>query len=141
MTTIQIPEPETDLPVIADHVALLDVLDAAKLLIAMNNCNYDRDQMRRSGGFQGLEEAVGRVETLRQARGGPVTCSDAVQQAFRDWNEHRAYIKRGNYRVKTAGSQNGPIASWNKEVKRLFASCAEFHAAAQANKSSDRETL
>lgn len=61
---------QSDLPVIASHTALLDVLEAAKLLIAMNNCNYDRDQMRRSGGFQGLEEAVGRVEWLRRARDG-----------------------------------------------------------------------
>jgi hypothetical protein len=55
-----------DLPVVASHTALLDVHEAAKLLIAMNNCNYDRDQMRRSGGFEQLEQAVARVEALRR---------------------------------------------------------------------------
>lgn len=59
-----------DLPVIASHTALLDVLDAAKALIAMNNCNYDRAAMRSEGGFQKLEEAVGRVEALRRGRDG-----------------------------------------------------------------------
>jgi hypothetical protein len=63
--------------------------------------------------------------------------SDAVQQAFRDWNEHRAYIDNGgNYRLRPAPATpthrpKGGIASWNKEVKRLFPSCREFHAAAQ----------
>lgn len=38
------------------------LLEAAKLLLAMNNCNYDRDQMRRSGGFDTLNEAVEAIE-------------------------------------------------------------------------------
>jgi hypothetical protein len=58
---------------------------------------------------------------------------ESIQQAFRDWNERRAYIKSGNYHVKLDSSPNGPIASWNKEVKRRFANCAEFHAAAVAS--------
>ena len=41
-----------------NHAQLVAVLEAAKLLLAMNNCNYDRDQMRRSGGFSQLQEAV-----------------------------------------------------------------------------------
>lgn len=65
------------------------------------------------------------------------TYSDTVQQAFRDWNEHRAYVDNGgNYRVRAEAATpthrpRGTIAPWNKEVKRLFESCAEFHAAAQ----------
>ncbi len=59
--------------------------------------------------------------------------SPSVQQAFRDWNERRAYVdNQRNYRVKRQGSSSGPIAPWNKEVKRLFPSCAEFHAAAKS---------
>lgn len=63
--------------------------------------------------------------------------SDSVKQAFRDWNEHRAYVDNGrNYRVRLEAATpthrpSGKVASWNKEVKRLFPSCAEFHAAAQ----------
>jgi len=41
-----------------NHASLVAVLEAAKLLLAMDNCNYDRDQMRRSGGFSQLQEAV-----------------------------------------------------------------------------------
>jgi hypothetical protein len=63
-----------------------------------------------------------------------------VRQAFRDWNEHRAYVDNGgNYRVRPEPATpthrpSGKVASWNKEVKRLFPSCAEFHAAAQIAK-------
>jgi hypothetical protein len=41
------------------------LVGAARTLLAMNNCNYDRDQMRRSGGFQQLEEAVAQVDAIR----------------------------------------------------------------------------
>jgi hypothetical protein len=67
-----------------------------------------------------------------------VSYSDAVQQAFRDWIERRAYVDNGrNYRVRLEPATptrrpSGKIAPWNKEVKRLFPSCAEFHAAATA---------
>lgn len=63
--------------------------------------------------------------------------SPAVQQAFHDWNEHRAYVDNGgNYRVRPEAATpthrlSGKIAPWNKEVKRLFPSGAEFHAAAR----------
>lgn len=62
--------------------------------------------------------------------------SEAVKQAFRDWNDNRAYLDNGrNYRVRSelatpTHRPNGKIALWNKEVKRLFPSCAEFHVAA-----------
>jgi len=61
-----------------------------------------------------------------------------VRQAFRDWNEQRAYIDSGgNYRVRPEAATpthrpKGKIAPWNREVKRLFPSSAEFHAAARA---------
>jgi hypothetical protein len=66
--------------------------------------------------------------------------SQAVQQAFRDWNQGRAYRdNNGNYRVRVRDadgylSSNGKIAAWNKEVKRLFISAAHFHLAAQETK-------
>lgn len=65
--------------------------------------------------------------------GMPITeTSAAIRQAFADWNEHRAYLDNGgNYRVKRDGGSNGPIALWNKEVKRLFADSGEFHRAAR----------
>jgi hypothetical protein len=62
--------------------------------------------------------------------------SDTVQQAFRDWNEHRAYVDNGgNYRVRPEAATpthrpRGKIAPWNREVKRLFANCHDFHVAA-----------
>lgn len=62
--------------------------------------------------------------------------SNAVKQAFQDWNSNRAYLDNGrNYRVRSEPATptyrpRGKIASWNKEVKRLFPSCAEFHVAA-----------
>src|SRR5215208_445304 len=65
------------------------------------------------------------------------TYSAAVQQAFDDWNEHRAYVDNGhNYRVRPEAATpthrpSGKIAPWNKEVKRLFPSSADFHAAAK----------
>jgi hypothetical protein len=58
------------------------------------------------------------------------TYSITVQQAFRDWNDNRAYLDNGrNYRVRPEPATpthrpTGKIASWNKEVKR-------FHRAAQ----------
>jgi len=64
--------------------------------------------------------------------------SPAVQQAFRDWNERRAYLDNGrNYRVRPEAATpthrpSGRIAPWNKEVKRLFADSGEFHRAAKA---------
>lgn len=63
--------------------------------------------------------------------------SNAVNQAFVDWNTNRAYVDNGrNYRVRPEAATpthrpKGKIATWNKEVKRLFPSSAEFHAAAQ----------
>jgi hypothetical protein len=73
--------------------------------------------------------------------GMPITeTSDAIRQAFRDWNTRRAYIDNGgNYRVRPEPATpthrpSGKIAPWNKEVKRRFASCSEFHAAAVASK-------
>jgi hypothetical protein len=72
--------------------------------------------------------------------GPAMPISAAVQQAFRDWNQQRAYLDNGgNYRVRSEAATpthrpKGRIAPWNKEVKRRFASCAEFHAAAVAIK-------
>lgn len=48
------------------------LLEAAKLLLAMNNCNYDRDQIRRSGGFETLREAVDALDPEWAARMKPI---------------------------------------------------------------------
>lgn len=57
--------------------------------------------------------------------------SPLIEQAFRCWNEHRAYVDDyDNYRMKRHGSIHGPVASWNRVVKELFPSYQEFHAAA-----------
>lgn len=66
--------------------------------------------------------------------------SPEIRQAFRDWNEHRAYVDNGgNYRLRPEPATpthrpRGKIAPWNKEVRRAFPSCREFHEAAQAAK-------
>lgn len=61
----------------------------------------------------------------------PTKYPPVIEQAFRCWNEHRAYVDdNDNYRVKQRGSVHGPIASWNRAVKELFPSYREFHAAA-----------
>lgn len=62
--------------------------------------------------------------------------STTIQDAFRAWIDHRAYLDNGrNYRLRPEPATptrrpSGQIAPWNKEVKRLFPSCAEFHQAA-----------
>lgn len=59
-----------------------------------------------------------------------------IEQAFRDWLTNRAYIdNNGNYRVKdsTRGSPNcGPIAPWNKTIKKHFKDHDAFHKSALA---------
>jgi hypothetical protein len=53
-----------------------------------------------------------------------------IEQAFRDWLANRAYIDgNGNYHRK-GPNVRGPIAPWNKRVKRTFADCDDFHFAA-----------
>src|ERR1041385_7691740 len=74
---------------------------------------------------------------LSGATAESVEYSAAVRQAFRDWNEHRAYLDNGrNYRVRSEPATpthrpSGKIAPWNREVKRMFADCGEFHRAAR----------
>jgi hypothetical protein len=70
--------------------------------------------------------------------GMPITeMSAAIRQAFADWTSNRAYLDNGrNYRVREEPATpthrpSGKIAPWNREVKRLFADCGEFHRAAQ----------
>jgi hypothetical protein len=51
--------------------------------------------------------------------------------AFAAWNANRLYIdNNGNYRLKRDGHTNGPIAPWNKDIKRLFPDVTDFHNAA-----------
>ena len=76
------------------------------------------------------------VPGVRRIKPPVAMYSESIRQAFRDWNEHRAYLDNGrNYRVRPEAATpthrpSGKIAPWNKEVKRLFANCSEFHRAA-----------
>ena len=56
-----------------------------------------------------------------------------IKQALVDWSANRAYIdNKGNYHIRKAGTKGkGPIAPWNKEVKKYFASATELHEAAE----------
>ena len=86
---------------------------------------------------QTTEHLLGPNSEIRKRLDARNQYSPLVQQAFRDWNDKRAYVDNGrNYRVTSESATpthrpSGKIAPWNKEVKRLFPSCAEFHAAAQ----------
>jgi hypothetical protein len=78
--------------------------------------------------------------------GMPITeTSAAIKQAFRDWNTRRAYLDNGgNYHVRSEPATpthrpSGKIAPWNKEVKRRFVSCGEFHAAAAVASRGDKQ--
>lgn len=62
--------------------------------------------------------------------------STTIKEAFRLWIGNRVYVDGGrNYRLRPEAATpthrpSGKVAPWNKEVKRLFPSCAEFHEAA-----------
>lgn len=62
--------------------------------------------------------------------------SITVKEAFRAWVENRVYVDGGrNYRLRPEAATptyrpRGKVAPWNKEVKRLFPSSADFHQAA-----------
>ena len=47
---------------VAEREGYAQLLTAAKSLIAMNNCNYDREVMRSEGGFEVLQKAVDTIE-------------------------------------------------------------------------------
>lgn len=52
------------------------------------------------------------------------------REAFRLWLSNSLYVCRGNYRIKSEGRQSGPIAPFNRALKRKYPSCSEFHRAA-----------
>lgn len=60
--------------------------------------------------------------------------SRETRQAFEDWVAGRVYIDgNGNYHLRDASRGNprkGPIAPWNKTIKRTFKTITDFHAAA-----------
>jgi hypothetical protein len=43
-----------------------------------------------------------------------------LAQAVMDWNTSVAYFDGHNFRVRSGPGERGPIASWNKAVKRRF---------------------
>lgn len=56
--------------------------------------------------------------------------SEEIQIAMRMWLANAAYIDgNGNYHVK-GYNVSGPIAFWNKAVKRMFACVSDFSEAA-----------
>lgn len=52
------------------------------------------------------------------------------REAFRLWLTNRLYVCGGNYRIKREGRQSGPIAPFNRALKRKYQDCTEFHRAA-----------
>ena len=77
-------------------------------------------------------------EKLRelQIEMGGVEPNPVIQQALQDWNSGKTYVDgQGNYHIKREGKPNGPIAPWNKEVKKAFPDTGDFHKAAKAVKS------
>ena len=58
--------------------------------------------------------------------------SAEIQAGMRAWVNNRAYIDgNGNYHMK-GYNFSGPIASWNKAVKRAFDDVSAFAKAAHA---------
>lgn len=69
------------------------------------------------------------TERLRQQRLAGYT--PVHTQAFSDWLNNLSYVTNdGNYHVRSAPHRRGPIAPWNKTVKRTFRDCNIFHLAA-----------
>jgi hypothetical protein len=62
--------------------------------------------------------------------------SPSIIEAFGEWVGKKAYLNnRGSYctRPYTASPTNHPkgkVATWDKEVKKIFKDCSEFHEAA-----------
>jgi hypothetical protein len=79
--------------------------------------------------------ALRRKGTTSPARRTPLTIPTVplvIEDAYRQWLANQAYIDgRGNYHVKSI-NVTGPIAPWNKAVKRLYATVSLFHDAAHA---------
>ncbi len=79
-----------------------------------------------------------KAEAATESTSAPSEYSPAIIQAFEDWNGQLAYLDNGgNYRRRPERAYptyhpSGPIASWNKEVKRAFPDVQEFHKAAAA---------
>lgn len=76
---------------------------------------------------------------------GEEGASPQLIEAYKAWTENRAYVDgAGNYHVRPESatptrSQRGPIAPWNKAVKRAFKDSAEFHRAAQEYAATPKE--
>ena len=53
-----------------------------------------------------------------------------AEEGFRAWKANKAYIdNNGNYHVPLPGSRSGPIAKWNKAVKKLYPKHEDFQKA------------
>lgn len=105
--------------------AQVAVFDPSKITIS-------KPQQTRN---EAVSTPLGGVEPQTQpVEAAKAETSPAIQQAFQDWHERRAYIDgNGNYHVKGERKSGGPIAPWNKEVKRTFANVSEFHKAVEAH--------
>lgn len=61
------------------------------------------------------------------------TEEQVLSHAFDAWLSNHAYIDgNGNYHCKDMYKSSGPIAPWNKTIKRLYPSYRAFHDAAIA---------
>src|SRR5690606_34135931 len=59
--------------------------------------------------------------------------TDALREAARAWMAGEAYVdSRGNYHVRRPGRTTGPIAPWNREVKRRFPTVDDFRRFAES---------
>ena len=89
------------------------------------------------------EQAAGELptEAAPQVQSTASLPSPGIQQAHADWLSGHAYIKNGNYHVKTEGKSSGPIAPWNKEAKKLYANSKALGEAAHAGKTGAIESV
>ncbi len=81
--------------------------------------------------------AAGEAGMVRIAKAGTPEEKALLDQAFADWKSNKAYVDgAGNYRVRPEPATpthkvSGTVAPWNKEVKRLYPTSAEFNVAAR----------
>lgn len=99
-----------------------------------NRVKLDNEPGWASGHVEPLDEGL---SWRKGATAAKAEHSDAMKQAFEDWNARRAYLDNaGNYHLREESatpthSTRGKIAPWNKEVKAAFKGNEDFHKAAK----------
>lgn len=94
-------------------------------------CTHPRATSSNYTLFRRIEcDACGKTWEVDRLDMDPATQA-SLHTAYHAWTTGKAYIDgRGNYHVREDRSK-GPIAPWNKTVKRLYASVGLFHIAAR----------